>query len=205
MWREGRSPDRNMTACGELRRRLAAQRRMRPRLVIVPTPLGAQDPCLQFGGKFLPVQELVPQPAVERFTVGVLPRAPRGDVQRLHPLPRQPSPKGPETGSGNDFRFWLPSSISGSRVNVPRLAVWSVSGPAPTRCHRCSLRVGLRSTMAAARCADTPPMPPRPAAQPLCGSVLAVGVGTVDCPAPPHRSERARLLYRPCLGSGASN
>lgn len=65
MWREGRSPDRNMAACGELRRRLAAQRRMMPRLVILPRPLGAQDPCLQFGGKFLPVQELVPQPAVK--------------------------------------------------------------------------------------------------------------------------------------------
>lgn len=91
MWREGRSPDRNMTACGELRRRLAAQCRMRPRLVIVPPPLGAQDPCLQFGGKFLPVPELVPQPAVKGLAVGVLPRAPRGDVERLHTLRHEPS------------------------------------------------------------------------------------------------------------------
>ena len=82
-------------------------------------------------------------------------------------------------------------------MNVPRLAVWSVSGPAPTRCHRCPLRVGLRSTMAAARCADTPPMPPRPAAQPLCGSVLAVGVGTVDCPAPPAQIRTGKITPPP--------
>lgn len=57
-----------------------------------------------------------------------------------------------------------PSSTSGSRVKVPRLPVWRVSGPAPRRCHRCAIRVGLRSTIVAARCADTRPKPPQPAA-----------------------------------------
>src|SRR4051812_39148125 len=40
----------------------------------------------------LSVQQLVPQPAVERLAVGVLPRAPRGDVQRLRPTSGQPAP-----------------------------------------------------------------------------------------------------------------
>lgn len=35
--------------------------------------------------KELPVQELVPEPAVERFAVAVLPGASRRDEQRLHP------------------------------------------------------------------------------------------------------------------------
>src|SRR3954468_10057738 len=39
----------------------------------------------------LSVQQLVPQPAVERLAVGVLPRAPRGDVQRLRPTTGQPA------------------------------------------------------------------------------------------------------------------
>ena len=40
---------------GEFRRRLVSQGRVRPRLVVVPSPLGAQDLRLQFGGKFFPV------------------------------------------------------------------------------------------------------------------------------------------------------
>src|SRR4051794_37272668 len=40
----------------------------------------------------LPVQQLIPQSAVEGLAVGVLPRAPRGDVQRLRPTTGQPAP-----------------------------------------------------------------------------------------------------------------
>jgi len=58
-------------------------------------------------GKFLPVQELVPKPAVERFTVGVLPRASRGDVQILNPAALQP----PAQGEGNEFRAIVASQV----------------------------------------------------------------------------------------------
>src|SRR3954468_17738758 len=42
--------------------------------------------------KHLAVEQLVPQPAVERRAVRVLPRAARRDVQRLRPDLRQPPP-----------------------------------------------------------------------------------------------------------------
>ena len=58
-------------ARGEYHRRQIAQRRVPPSLVVVPPPPGAQDLRLQQGGKFLTVQMLVPQPAVERFHIRI--------------------------------------------------------------------------------------------------------------------------------------
>lgn len=68
---------------------------MWPDLVLVPTPLGAQEPRLQFGGKFSTVQEFVPKPTVEGFPVRVLPRDFRRDVQRLDPRSFQPASQRP--------------------------------------------------------------------------------------------------------------
>src|SRR5690606_14319381 len=65
---------------------------MRSQFVIVPSPLGAQDPCFQFGGEELAVEEFIAQPAVERLAVGILPWASGFDEQRSDPADAQPVP-----------------------------------------------------------------------------------------------------------------
>jgi len=64
--------------------RLVPQRTVRTAMIVlhpIPRPIG---PRLGQIGKLLPRQKLVPQPAVERLGVAVLPRAARLDIQRLH-------------------------------------------------------------------------------------------------------------------------
>ena len=89
--REGRSPDRSAAGRGKHRRPQIFQRRMRPRFVVIPPPPGSQDLRLQQGGKFLAVQMFVPQPAVERFHIRVLPRTPRLNVDGFDAILLEPS------------------------------------------------------------------------------------------------------------------
>src|SRR2546430_1695970 len=60
------------TRPGELRRRPIPQRTVRPDMVVVVLPLPGQHPRLQLGPELLPLQQLVPQLAVERLRVAVL-------------------------------------------------------------------------------------------------------------------------------------
>ena len=74
----------------EHRRRQIRQRRVRPRFVAVPPPPGGQDLRRHQGGEFLAVQVPVPQPAAERFQLGVLPWAARRARQRPNRFSLQP-------------------------------------------------------------------------------------------------------------------
>src|SRR3954453_15357029 len=65
---------------------------MRPPVVVVQAMVFEDDLRLLQRLEYLPVQQLVPQPAVERLAVGVRPRAPRGDVEGLGPTTGQPAP-----------------------------------------------------------------------------------------------------------------
>lgn len=56
------------------------------------TPAGGQHPGLQQGVQKLPVQELIPEPAVEGFDVPVLPGAARLYEERPDPDPAKPCP-----------------------------------------------------------------------------------------------------------------
>ena len=56
-------------------------------LVVVLPVLLAEDFRFQHRGEALPVEELVPEPAVEAFAVGILPRTAGGDVEDLKPAP----------------------------------------------------------------------------------------------------------------------
>src|SRR5262245_65712030 len=75
----------------ELRRRLVTQGTVRPDLVVLapkprPLVLGVRRRLEQ-----LHLQELVPEPTMERLDVAVLPRAPGRHRNRLGPLLRQPA------------------------------------------------------------------------------------------------------------------
>src|SRR5262245_6224309 len=60
-------------------------------MVVLVSPLPRQHPRLQQAAELLGVEELVPQPAVERLRVPVLPRRARRDVQHLDRLLLQPA------------------------------------------------------------------------------------------------------------------
>ena len=60
----------------------------------VTTPDLRQHLCLLQRRENLPVEEFVPEFAVEAFDVAVLPRTPRLDEQRLDSQPREPLPDG---------------------------------------------------------------------------------------------------------------
>ena len=55
---------------------------MRPECVVLPAPTIGQDLRLRSGGKQLSVEELIPEPAIERFRESVLPGGSRRDVRR---------------------------------------------------------------------------------------------------------------------------
>src|SRR4051812_19799593 len=74
----------------ELSWRLVVQRTVRShRVVFAPKPLSFL-PCVRHVLELLHLQELVPEPTVERLAVAVLPRTPRRYRQGFGPLPRQP-------------------------------------------------------------------------------------------------------------------
>src|SRR4051794_15139624 len=81
------------TRLPELRWRPIPQRTVRPDLVVFPLPLPPQHARFQHAPKLFSLQKLVPQLAVERLRIPVLPRRPRLDVQRLDLRPRQPGPQ----------------------------------------------------------------------------------------------------------------
>src|SRR3954469_15411113 len=78
------------TPLPELRWRPIPQRTVRPDLVVFPLPLPPQHARFQHAPKLFSLQKLVPQLAVERLRIPVLPRRPRLDVQRLDLRRRQP-------------------------------------------------------------------------------------------------------------------
>ncbi len=80
----GRRPERSKTACGELRGGEIPQRGMRPSIVVFLSVLLAQHFCLQLASKRLHVEEFIPKPTIETFTVGVLPWRSWLDVEGLH-------------------------------------------------------------------------------------------------------------------------
>src|SRR5262249_12909893 len=76
------------------RRRPVAQRAVGPNRVVLLPPGLRYHPRLQHAGELFPLQQLIPQPAVERLRVPVLPRRLGLDVQPAHPAARQPLPDG---------------------------------------------------------------------------------------------------------------
>ena len=56
--------------------------RVRPERVVLPAPTIGQDLRLRSCGNQLGVEELIPEPAIERFRESVLPGGSRGDVGR---------------------------------------------------------------------------------------------------------------------------
>ncbi len=65
---------------------------MGPYVVVDAAPLLQEDVHLLEGVEDLPVEEFVPQLAVEALVVAVLPRAAQLDEQRLRSDPPQPPP-----------------------------------------------------------------------------------------------------------------
>src|SRR5262245_14894986 len=107
----------------ERRWRAVAQRTVRPDRVVLLLPLLAQHPRLQQAGELLALQQLIPQPAVERLGVAILPRCPRLDVQRPDARPRQPGPQ----RLGNQLRPVVAAQMTGEPPVGPP------PGPAPPR------------------------------------------------------------------------
>lgn len=118
-------------ACGEHYRHQILQRRMRSRLVVIPPPPGGQDLRLQQGGKFFAIQMFVPQPAVERFHIRVLPRTARRDLQGAHRLGLQPCLH----RLGHELR--RPSS---ARPPRPAISTAARRSSGRSQCHRSRLR-----------------------------------------------------------------
>ena len=93
---------------------------------VFPTPDLRQHLCLLQRRENLPVEEFVPEFAVEAFDVAVLPRTPRLDEQRLDSQPREPFPDGfgGELGPvirSDVFRDAVPQHQPGQHPqNVPR-------------------------------------------------------------------------------------
>src|SRR5262245_15783976 len=77
----------------ELLRRPVAQRAVRPDLVVEAAVPGCLLPGVLDRLELLELQKLVPEAAVERLAVAVLPGPARGHLDRLRPLPRQPQPQ----------------------------------------------------------------------------------------------------------------
>ena len=65
---------------------------MRPELIVFLPPVGNQYFGLGQRGENVPVEQFVPQFAVERLNVPILPGAARFNEERLHPQVIQPSP-----------------------------------------------------------------------------------------------------------------
>ena len=95
-------------------------------LIVVPTPEFRQHLCLLQRRENLPVEEFVPEFAVEAFDVAVLPRTSRLDEQRLDSQPREPLADdfGDELGPvirSDVFRDAVPQHQPGQHPqNVPR-------------------------------------------------------------------------------------
>src|SRR5688572_13774341 len=68
--------------------------------IIVPAVSFAQHFCFQQAGEALTIEELVPEPAVEAFAVGILPWAAGFDIEGFKPPPPDPVLHGP----GDKFR-----------------------------------------------------------------------------------------------------
>ena len=68
---------------------------MGPDRVVVVTPLFDEDPGLLEAAEDFPVEQLVPQLAVEAFAIAVLPGASRLDVEGFGTHARQPAPHDP--------------------------------------------------------------------------------------------------------------
>ena len=81
-----RRPKRSKTACRKLPRGHPLERGMRSLIVVFFAVFRTQDFRLQFAGKELHIEELVPEPGVEALRVGVLPWRSGFDVERLEPL-----------------------------------------------------------------------------------------------------------------------
>src|SRR5262245_5860459 len=94
----------------ERRRRAVAQRTVRPDRVVLLFPLLTQHPRLQQAGELFGLQQLIPQPAVERLGVAVLPRCPRLNVQCPDARLRQPGPQ----RLGDQLRSVVAAQMTGS-------------------------------------------------------------------------------------------
>jgi len=85
----GQSPQ-GAASAGERRRRLIVQRAVGSAVIVLLPVILRNDLRLQHTREQFAIEQLVAQPAVQRFAVGILPRRPGRDVQRLHAGARQP-------------------------------------------------------------------------------------------------------------------